>query len=80
MFEKLKKASVAWVREQNTQTTLILLFSSLQPGFHLQFSTELVPAKVNSDLPAVKSNGCFAFFILRGLFPILSPPSMKLPR
>lgn len=74
MFEKLKMASVTGVREQITQTTLIWLFSALQSGSYLQFSPGIGPAKVNSDLLAVKSNGCFPFFLLPGLFQILTTP------
>ena len=72
MFEKLKMASVTGVRKQITQTTLIWLFGALHSGLYLQFSPGIGPAKVNSDLLAVKSNGCFPFFLLPGLFQMLT--------
>lgn len=77
MLEKLKKATVAALGEENTQT-LVLLFSAVQSGFCLEFSTAIAPTKVNSDL-AVKSSGYVSFFVLVGLFPTLTTPSnMKL--
>lgn len=75
MFEKVVKATVAGVGEESTQT-LVLLFAI---WLLLWLSTATAPAKVSSDLLAVKSNGCFSFFILLGLFPSLNTPSnMKL--
>ena len=59
---------------QITQTMPIWLFSALQSGLYLQFSPGTGPAKVNSDLLAVKSSGCFLFFVLPGLFQILTTP------
>lgn len=67
MFEKLKKASVTGVREQITH-------SILQSGFYLEFSLGIASAKVNSDLRAVKSSGCFSFFLL-GIFPVITTSS-----